>query len=82
MMKLKSRYHILPDRSASGAMVFDAQTGAIQYPACGQDLAALYYYLMGRGRTDESQGLLADVMAGKMPVSRMRALISRRDAEA
>lgn len=79
MMKLKSRYHILPDRCARGAMVFDAETGAIRYPNCGQDLAAFYYYLVGRGRIDESQGLLADVMADRLPISRMRAFMSHRD---
>lgn len=77
MMNSKSRYHILPDRCARGAMVFDAETGAIQYPDCGQDLAAFYYYLVGRGRIDESQGLLAEVMAGNLPISRMRAFNSR-----
>jgi hypothetical protein len=80
MMKLKSRYHILPERCARGAMVFDAETGAIQYPNCGQDLAAFYYYLVGRGRIDESQGLLADVMAGNLPISRMRSFLCRHEA--
>lgn len=80
MISMKERYHILPDRSAGGAMVFDAETGAVQYPACWQDLVALYHYLVGRGRIDESQKLLAESMAGGKPISNMVAFMSRRDA--
>lgn len=66
-----SRYHILQGACSDGAMVFDAKTGAVQRPACWQDLSAFYHYLVGRGRMDESQALLADAMAGQMPITRM-----------
>jgi hypothetical protein len=76
MMTLKSRYHILPD-SRAGAMVLDTETGAVQYPTCWQDLSAFYHYLVGRGRVDESQTLLAEAMAGNMPITRMLSFMSR-----
>ncbi len=69
MLTLNSRYHILPDHQ--GAMVFDTETGTVQHPACWQDLVAFYHYLVGRGRVEESQALLADAMAGNMPITRM-----------
>ncbi len=77
MMTLKGRYHILSDGRAGGAMVLDTETGAVQYPACWQDLSAFYHYLVGRGRVDESQTLLAEAMAGNMPITRMLSFISR-----
>jgi hypothetical protein len=79
MITVGSRYRILPDRCARGAMVLDAETGAIQRPARGQDLAAFYYSLVGRGRIGESQALLAEVMAGNMPVARMLLSLSGQD---
>ncbi len=79
-MSMNERYHILPDRSA-GAMVFDTETGAVQYPTCWQDLTAFYHYLVGRGRIDESQKLLAESMAGAKPITRLVTCMSRRDAE-
>ncbi len=80
MMSMKERYHILTDHGAGGAMVYDAETGAVQYPACWQDLTALYHYLVGRGRVDESQVLLAESMAGTRPVTTMVECMSRREA--
>lgn len=71
-----SRYHILHGDRAGSAIVFDAETGAVQRPACGQDLSALYHYLVGRGRIDESQALLAESMAGAMPITRMLSCIA------
>lgn len=71
MTTLTSRYHILQGGCGTGAMVFDAVTGAMQQPACWQDLSAFYHYLVGRGRMGESQALLADAMAGQMPITRM-----------
>lgn len=80
MMSIKERYHILPDRGAESVMVFDAETGAVQYPACWQDLSALYHYLVDRGRIAESQRLLADSMAGAKPITNMLAYMSRPGA--
>ncbi len=77
MMSMKDRYHILPDRGDGSVMVFDSETGAIQHPACWQDLSALYHYLVGRGRTDEAQKLLAESMAGRKPISSLVAIMSR-----
>lgn len=71
MTTLTSRFHILQGHDAGRAMLFDAETGAVQHPSCWQDLCAFYHYLVGRGRIDESQALLADAMAGHMPITRM-----------
>ncbi len=79
-LNTKARYHILPDRHEGSVMVFDAETGAIQHPACWQDLSALYHYLVDRGRIDESQKLLADSMAGSKPITNLVMRISRTDA--
>lgn len=80
MISIKDRYHILPDRNAGGAMVFDAETGAIQYPTCWQDLSAFYHYLVGRGRVDEAQKLLAESMVGSKPITKMVTFMSRPEA--
>lgn len=79
-MSMKDRYHILPDQGAGSAMVFDSETGAIQHPACWQDLSALYHYLVGRGRAEEAQKLLAESMAGAKPITRLVTHVSRADA--
>ena len=71
MIGTRARYHILPDRHEGSVMVFDAETGAIQHPACWQDLSALYHYLVDRGRIDESQKLLEESMAGAKPITRL-----------
>lgn len=70
-MSNKARYHVIPDGVGPGMMIFDSQTGAVQRPACWQDLAAYYYYLMGRGHIDQSQKLLAESMTGEKPITRM-----------
>jgi len=70
-MSNKARYHVIPDGMGNGVMIFDSQTGAIQRPACWQDLAAYYYYLVGRGQIDQSQKLLAESMTGDKPITRM-----------
>lgn len=77
MMSMKDRYHILPDGGDGSVLVFDSETGAIQHPACWQDLSALYHYMMGRGRMDEAQRLLAESMAGAKPITTMLAFVSR-----
>jgi hypothetical protein len=77
MNALTSRYHILQEPSADGAMVFDTETGATQHPACWQDLSAFYHYLVGRGRMGEAQALLAESLAGQMPITRMLSRVSR-----
>ncbi len=79
-MSVKERYHILTDKNAGSVMIFDAETGAIQHPACWQDLSALYHYLVDRGRIDESQKLLADSMAGAKPITSLVMCMSRPDA--
>jgi hypothetical protein len=70
------RYHVIPDKVCKGVMIFDSKTGAVQYPACWQDLAAYYYYLVGRGRVDESQNLLYEIMAGNKPITKMLECMS------
>lgn len=79
-MSTKDRYHVLPDKSTGSVLIFDAETGAIQYPACWQDLAALYHYLVDRGRIAESQKLLADCMAGAKPITNLLTFVSRSGA--
>lgn len=70
-MNTCTRYHVLPGKDGSNVLIFDSHTGAIQYPACWQDLSAYYNYLLGRGRIEESQKLLADCMSGSKPISAM-----------
>jgi len=77
MMSMNTRYHVLPNSVDGGVMIFDSETGAVQYPACWQDLAAYYHYLVGRGRIDESQKLLAESIAGNKPITKMLACTSR-----
>ena len=71
------RYHVIPDKVCKGVMIFDSKPGTVQYPACWQDLAAYYCYLMGRGRVDESQILLSEIMAGSKPITRMLECMSK-----
>jgi hypothetical protein len=80
MMSTNARYHILPDRHEGSVMVFDTETGAIQHPACWQDLSALYHYLVDRGRLDESQKLLAESMSGSKPITSLLARMSQEAA--
>jgi hypothetical protein len=70
------RYHVIPDKGCKGVMIFDSKTGTVQYPVCWQDLAAYYYYLVGRGRVDESQILLYEIMAGNKPITKMLQCMS------
>ena len=65
------RYHVIPDREGTGVAIFDSETGAVQYPACWQDISAYYNYLVDRGRIDEAQELLAESMAGHKPITSM-----------
>lgn len=76
-METMSRYHLLSDRTQGRVMIFDALTGAVQYPVCWQDIAAYYHYLVGRNRAPEAQGLLADAMAGSKPMTRMAESAAR-----
>ncbi len=66
-----TRYHMLQDKAQNRVMIFDALTGAVQYPACWQDIAAYYHYLLGRNRFIEAQALLAEAMSGAKPMTRM-----------
>lgn len=65
------RYHIIQDQVTHEVTIFDSETGAVQHPACWQDISAYYYYLVDRGRIDESQNLLAESMAGHKPITSM-----------
>jgi hypothetical protein len=66
-----ARYHLIPDQVGNGVMIFDCLTGDMQRPACWQDLAAYYYYLVGRGQMDQAQKLLAGAMTGEKPIAKM-----------
>lgn len=70
-MNIIKRYHIILDESREDVIIYDSETGAVQHPVCWQDLVAYYYYLVGAGRKDESQKLLADSIAGKKPITQM-----------
>lgn len=70
-MNKSVRYNIIPNEDHGGIVIFDALTGAVQHPVCWQDLLAYYNYLVGSGRTEESQKLLAESMAGNKPITRM-----------
>lgn len=65
------RYHVLPNKLGEGILIFDIQTGNVQYPACWQDLSAYYYYLVNRGYTEKAQQLLADSMEGSKPITKL-----------
>ncbi|MGC2166484.1 MAG: hypothetical protein WA632_10775 [Gallionella sp.] len=79
-MSTSNRYHVLPGKDGSTVLIYDSHTGAIQYPACWQDLAAYYNYLLGRGRIEESQKLLADCMSGSKPITAMLNKLSNFEA--
>lgn len=64
-------YRILSDTQTNNVLILDVETGKIQHPVCWQDLLAYYNYLMGRGRVDESQMLLAESIAGNKPITKM-----------
>ena len=70
-MEKNARYHVLHAKNHAGVLIFDAETGAIRHPVCWQDLVAYYNYLVGMGRIEESQKLLADSMAGSKPITKM-----------
>lgn len=70
-MNMITRYHIILDEDKKDVIIFDSETGAIQHPVCWQDLVAYYNYLVGLGRKDESQKLLAESIAGKKPITKM-----------
>lgn len=80
-MNTTARYHILMDAVTGGVLIFDAETGRIQHPACWQDISAYYHYLLGRGRVDEAQRLLAESMAGSKPITRMVRAMSQTASE-
>ena len=70
-MSIDLRYHVIPDRAGQGVLIYDAETSSVQHPACWQDIAAYYFYLVDRGRIAESQNLLAESMAGHKPITSM-----------
>lgn len=70
-MNKNVRYHVIHDRDDNKVMLYDSETGAIQHPSCEQDLVAYNNYLVGRGRFEESQRLLAESMAGNKPITNM-----------
>ncbi len=76
------RYHILMDEVTSRVMIYDAETGRIQHPVCWQDISAYYHYLLGRGRVDEAQRLLAESMAGNKPITRLVCGMRQQSGEA
>ncbi len=76
-MDTNVRFHMLTCDTGNHEMVFDAQTGRIQHPACWRDLSAYYHYLLGRGRKEEAQSLLAESMAGRKPITRMLQEVGR-----
>lgn len=65
------RYHVIADEVGTGVMILDTETGAVQHPACWQDISAYYYYLVNLGRIDQAQNLLAESMAGHKPITSM-----------
>lgn len=75
-MSANIRYY-LSDKVGGEVLIFDSETGNIQYPACWQDISAYYHYLVGRGRLDEAQKLLAESLAGNKPMTNMLKSISQ-----
>jgi hypothetical protein len=70
-MNMSVRYSLSFDAKTNDTLIVDAETGAIQHPVCWQDLVAYYNYLLGTGRVDESQKLLAESIAGNKPITKM-----------
>ena len=70
------RYHLLSDRTGESVYIFDAQTGRVEHPECWLDMAAYYNYLIGRGRLDEAQGLLGEIIAGHKPITQMKQVVA------
>ena len=75
-MNIYSRYKIIPNEQNGGGIIIDSETGTTQIPVCWQDLVAYYNYLVGLGRNDESQKLLAESIAGNKPISKMLEFVS------
>jgi hypothetical protein len=75
-MEKHTRYRLIQDENRNEVIIFDAETGTIQHPVCWQDLVAYYNYLVGTGRQDESQKLLAESIAGKKPITKMLEFVS------
>ncbi len=78
-MSNKLRYQVITDEMSNAVLFFDSQTGATQRPECWQDLAAYYYYLVGRGKIIESQKLLAESMAGNKPITNMLMSVASKE---
>ncbi len=76
-VNMNIRYHVIPERTGPGVTIFDSETGAIQHPACWQDISAYYNYLVDRGRIEESQNLLAESMAGRKPIAALVASMTK-----
>ena len=70
-MNMSVRYSLLSDAETKDVLILDSESGTIQHPVCWQDLVAYYNYLVGTGRVDESQKLLAESLAGKKPITKM-----------
>jgi len=77
VMKMNKRYNIIANKDCGGILIFDSETGAVQRPVCWQDLVAYYNYLVGLGRFEESQKLLAESMAGNKPITKMLEYLSQ-----
>lgn len=75
-MNIHARYKIIPNEQNGGGIIIDSETGTTQNPVCWQDLVAYYNYLVGLGRNDESQKLLAESISGNKPISKMLAFVS------
>lgn len=75
-MDTYSRYKIIPNEQNGGGIIVDSETGTTQNPICWQDIVAYYNYLVGLGRYDESQKLLAESIAGNKPISKMLEFVS------
>ena len=52
-------------------IIYDSETRTVQHPVCWQDLVAYYNYLVGQGRIEESQKLLADSISGQKPITKL-----------
>ena len=70
-MNKSARYKIIPNGDGGGIMVFDSETGAIQYPICREDIVACHNRLVRQGRIDESQELLAESMVGSTQITKL-----------
>ena len=74
--EFSSKYRIGKD-AEDDVYVEEISTEKRVYPECWLDLEPYHSYLLCRKKFDESEQMLADVMAGKYPIRTLKSNASR-----